>query len=344
MLKHFLGVLLKENLLGFLLVSATTLSLAIQAYSQTPFEWIRLLPIGFTVAYLAVHLRTVTRLARQTFHAVPVPYSVCLGQTHDWFESALRQQEQKLISLGLAWSDIQRTYRLQRMDWAFFDERRLGLQSKAWIERAREVCRHFDHLTNRIPIQPVYHVFLAAPGTFALALGAKFGRRIPVVVYQHAGMVKDPYVSVFDTENIGSHDGYHLLNQRISEYKRIEVEQLQPQKDGPTSKALVVLDFTGHELRKPYPDCGADEVIRVRLRASHGHIPLDGQWVSIVHEIASLLYAQLDQDKQVHLLPGIPASLAFMLGTVLGTTHGVWLYHFNVHDGAYTEPFAAHEL
>jgi len=190
-LRHFLGMLLKENLLGFLLVSATTLSLAIQAYSQTPFEWIWLLPIGFTVTYLVVHLRNVTRLARQTFHAVPVPYSVCLGQTHDWFEAALRQQEQKLVSLGLAWSDIQRTYRLHRMDWAFFDEHRLGLQSRAWVEKAREVCRHFDHLTNRIPIQPVYHVFLAVPGTLALALGAKFGRRIPAVVYQHAGMVQE---------------------------------------------------------------------------------------------------------------------------------------------------------
>ncbi|HKQ25788.1 MAG TPA: SAVED domain-containing protein [Burkholderiales bacterium] len=230
------------------------------------------------------------------------------------------------------------------MDWAFLDEHRLGLHSSAWVDKAREVCRHFDHLTNRIPIQPVYHVFLATPGTFALALGAKFGRRIPVVVYQHAGMVRDPYVPVFDTENIGSHDGYHLLNQRISEYKRIEIERLQPQTDSSSGKALVILDFTGHELRKPYPDCGADDVILVRLCTSHGHIPLDADWVSIAHEIASLLYSQLDRDKQVHLLPGIPASLAFVLGTVLGTTHGVWLYHFNVHDGAYTEPFASHEL
>jgi len=344
MAKHFFGLLLKENLLGFLLVTATTVSLAIQAYLQSPFEWIRVLPIAFTVAYLGVHLRNVTRLAKQTYYAVPVPYCVCLGQTHDWFEAALRQQEQKLTRLGLAWPDIQRTYRLHRMDWAFFDEHRLGLEAHAWIEKVREVSRHFEHLTNRIPSQPVYHVFLAAPGTLALALGAKIGRRIPVVVYQHAGMVKDPYVSVFDTENIGSRDGYHLLNQRIPEYKRIEIQTIEGDIGSQTNRTLIILDLTGHELRKPYPACGAHEIIRVRLRASHGHIPLDGDWVSIAHEIASLLFAQLDQDREVHLLPGIPASLAFVLGTVLGATHGISLYHFNLHDGAYTEPFALHEL
>lgn len=344
MVKHFFGLLLKENLLGFLLVTATTISLAIQAFLQPPFEWIRILPIAFTVAYLAVHLRNIARLAKQTYYAVPIPYSVCLGQTHDWFESAQRQQEQKLTSLGLAWPDIQRTYRLHRMDWSFFDEHRLGLKANVWVEKVREICRHFEHLSNRIPSQPVYHVFLATPGTLALAIGAKIGRRIPVIVYQHAGMVKDPYVSVFDTENIGSRDGYHLLNQRISDYKLIEMEAIGEGTGSAMNRILVVLDFTGHELRKPYPGCGAGEIIRVRLRASHGHIPLDSDWVAIAHEISSSLFAQLDRDREVHLLPGIPASLAFVLGTALGATPGIFLYHFNLHDGAYTEPFALHEL
>ena len=344
MIKHFLTVLLKENLLGFLLVCVTMVTVTIQAYTTAPFEAIRLLPIAFPFIYAVVHLRNTGRLAKQTYNAVPVPYSVCLGQTHEWFESALRQQEQKLTSLRLAWADIQRTFHIHRMDWAYFDEHRLSLDGGRWNEKVREINRHFDHLTNRIPIQPVYHVFLAVPGTLAFAMGAKFGRRIPVVVYQHAGMVRDPYVAVFDTENIGNKDGYHLLNQRVTEYSRLEIETIQSPVKQIAKTVLLVLDFTGHELRKPYPDCGANQTIHVRLKGSRGHIPLDGNWVEIAHEVASLVFQYLDSDHEVHILPGIPAALAFVLGTIVGTTPGIRIYHFNVHDSAYTSSMALHEI
>lgn len=331
-------------MLGLVLVLATTISLLIQAFAQTAFEAVRLVPVAFTGAYLWIHLSGVYRLAKQTYYAVPVPYSICLAQTREWFEAAARQQEQKLLSLGLAWREIQRTFKLHHIDWQFFDERRLGVDADSWIKKVETISNHFDHLTNRVPIQPVYHIFLALPGTLSLALGAKIGRRIPVVVYQHAGMVKDPYVSIFNTENIDSHDGYHLLNKRIEKYELLEITEVEEYQESSKSLVLVVLDFTGHELRKPYPQCGAKTVVRLRLKSSHGHIPLEADWVAIAHEISSFLYSYLDEDEEVHLLPGMPASLAFIVGTILGTVPGVWLYHFNLHDGEYTEPFSLHAL
>ncbi len=343
MLKHFFRVLIQENLRGFLLVAATTAGLAIQGLRADTFQLLSVIPIFFASTYLAWHVQSVLKLAKQTYHAVPVPYFLCLGQTSDWFEVALRQQEQKLKRLRLAWHDIQKTYRIHKNDWTFFDEHRLGLSPEEWKNKVGEISRHFDYLTNRVSTQPVYHVFLAVPGTLSLALGAKIGRRTPIVVYQHAGMVKDPYIEVFSTEGIDSREGYHLLNQRITNYERIEVEtELRDCKE--RGRTLIVLDFTGHELRKPYPECDAHQTIRLRLRDSHGHIPLDGDWISIAHEIASLIHQQLDNDQEVHLLLGIPASLAFIIGTVLGTTHDVWLYHYNRHDAAYTQPFALHLL
>lgn len=345
MIKHFFSILCREFLLRFLLVSATTISLVIQFASQSPFQWIRLIPIFLTSTYLFVHLRSVILIAKKTYYAVPVPYSVCIGQTRDWFESALRQQEQKLHNLGLAWNEIQRLYRIHQIDWTFFNEQRLNLSARQWLDKIKDIAHHFDCLLNRIPSQIIFHIFFAAPGSLTLALGAKVGRRMPLIVYQHAGMVRNPYKEVFNTEKISQPNGYHMLNKRITQYRLLNIEK--PELKTPSSdksRILVILDFTGHELRKPYPICGPSVSYKLTLKDSPGHIPLDSDWISIAHEITSFIFSQLDQDYEVHLLPGIPASLAFILGTILGLTPGVWVYHYNMHDSSYTEPFPLHQL
>ena len=83
MLKHFFGILIHENLRGFLLVAATTAGLAIQGLRADSFQLLSVVPISFAALYLILHLHSVFKLARQTYHSVPIPYSLCLGQTRD---------------------------------------------------------------------------------------------------------------------------------------------------------------------------------------------------------------------------------------------------------------------
>ena len=339
-LRHWFSVLVRENILELCLVLASAAGLLVQGIASGPVNWWYLLPIAFIGAYLWVHLSSVTRLARQTYETVPLPYSVCLAQSHDWYTAAIRQQEQTLEGAKIAWTDIQRTHRIHQSDWTYFNEHRLDLTASCWRDRIAEIVRHFDRLTNRVPIQPVYHFFFASPAPVTFALGARIGRRMPMKVYQHAGMVKDPYAVVFSSENIAQNEGYHLLNKRVDDYDLIEVES-EPNGDKP---ALIILDFTGHELPRPYPENADKELVYTRLKGVRGHISLNENWIDLAQEIASLIFSYVDKDRPVHLLPGIPSSLAFIVGTIVGVIPGVTLYHYNRHDGAYTEGIVLHEL
>ena len=341
-LRHWFFVLIRENILELCLVLASVASLLVQGLASDSINLWYLLPIAFLVSYLWVHLSSVTRLALQTYETVPLPYSVCLAQSHDWHEAAIRQQEQTLEGAKIAWTDIQRTHRIHQSDWTYFNDQRLDLTSSCWSDRIADIVRHFDRLTNRVPIQPVYHFFFASPAPVAFALGARIGRRVPMKVYQHAGMVKDPYAVVFSSENIAQNEGYHLLNKRVDDYKLLEVES-EPNGNKP---ALVVLDFTAHKLPQPYPEIASvdREIVHTRLKATEGHIPLSENWIDLAQEIASLIFSYVDKGRRVHLLLGIPSSLAFIVGSIMGTIPDVTLYHYNRHDGKYTEGIVLHEL
>ena len=350
-LRHWFFVLIRENILGLCLVLASAASLLVQGIAASSFNWWYLVPIAFLGAYLWVHLFSVTRLARQTYETVPLPYSICLAQSQDWHRGAIRQQEQTLEGAKIAWTAIQRTHLIHQSDWTYFDEHRLDLTSSCWRDRIADIIRHFDRLTNRVPIRPVYHFFFAAPAPITFALGALIGRRMPMQVYQHAGIVKDPYAVVFSSENLDQTEGYHLLNKRVKEYKLIKFGPdtnddipSKPTKPNDDIPALIILDFTGHELPCPYPQAAGKELVYAHLKGTRGHIPLSENWIDIAQEITSLIFSYVDKDRSVHLLPGIPASLAFIVGTIVGTIPGVTLYHYNRHDGKYTEGIVLHEL
>ena len=142
MFQHFFRTLAKEDLRGFLLVVATIASLVVDALLRPSLEVIRLLPVALLSVFLGLHLRGVWRLARQTHGSVPIPYSICLAQTHEWYRNVLRQQEDKLRTLGIPWEGIKRSFRLHRLDWSFFDETKLSDKPE---------CMASDSTTRRQP-------------------------------------------------------------------------------------------------------------------------------------------------------------------------------------------------
>ena len=188
----------------------------------------------------------------------------------------------------------------------------------------------------------MFHIFVATPAPVALGVGALFAGRVPFTVNQHSGMAKNSYVAVHNSEKLLSNeDGYHILNQRVSEFKHIEIEGGT---ETESQSVLIVLNFTGHRLPKPYPDTGGDEIITLSPVGSEGHIPLNPVWMRIAQEISTVISRNLDQGKAVSLLMGVPSSLAFMIGTILRTSSRVDVFYFNRSIDEYHRVFNLSEL
>lgn len=346
MFKYFLKNLWKSELLAFITALATLSALVVDSILTKDFQSLRLIPITFIAMYILFHLWKTWVFSSQTYSAIPLPYFLCLAQSHEWYISAIKQQEAHIKKEGVEWDEIQNSFKIHRQDWAFFDSSKLSEISSDWIHKTKDISNHFDHLANRIEAQPLFHIFVASPAPIALGVGALFAGRVPFSVHQHAGMVKNPYKKVHSSEEIvTAEDGYHILNRRVSEFKSIEVKKDGTEKEAtPTNKTMIVLDFTGHRLPKPYPVEESTNVIRLGMIGEEGHIPLSSYWMLIAQEISTVISGELNDGKAVSLLLGVPSTMAFLIGTILRTSSRVDVYYFNRSLDKYHKVFNLSEL
>lgn len=344
MFKYFLKNLWKSELLAFITALATGSALVVDLLFAQSFLWVGLIPIGFVFIYIIAHLWKTWSFSHQTYSAIPLPYFICLAQNHEWYISAIKQQEAQIKKEGIAWDGIQNNFKIHRQDWAFFDSSKLSESSSEWVHKTKEISNHFDHLANRIETQPLFHVFVACPAPVALGVGALFAGRVPFTVHQHAGMVKNPYKKVH-TEVITAEDGYHILNRKVSELKFIEEKADAVTETGEgTDNALIVLDFTGHRLPKPYPIEDKTKILRLGMKGEEGHVPLGDQWMLIAQEISSIISSELNNGNKVSVLLGVPSTMAFLIGTILRTSSRIDVFYFNRGLNKYHKVFNLSEL
>jgi hypothetical protein len=345
LIRYFFNNLRKSELLAFLTALATISSLIVEAALSPTTEWVRVIPIAILLIYLIFHISKVWKFSRQTHKSIPLPYFICLAQNHEWYISAIKQQEEQIRKSGISWGSIQDNYKIHRQDWAYFDSSKLKDESSDWIHKTKEISQHFEHLANRVEAQPLFHVFVAAPAPIALGVGAIFSGRIPFSVYQHAGMVETPYKQVHDSNSVvTAEDGYHILHIRATEFKHIEIKEEESNQNNQSSATLIVLDFTGHRLPKPYPLDSFNKHLRVGPIGVEGHIPLNQEWMSIAQEIASIISGELNNGNSVSVLLGMPSSLAFLVGTILRTSSRVDIYYYNRSLDKYHKAFNLSEL
>lgn len=332
--------------MAFITALATLSALTVESILAKDFQSLRLIPIAFITLYILFHLRKTWVFTSQTYSAIPLPYFLCLAQSHEWYISAIKQQEDHIKKEGVAWDEIQNNFKIHRQDWAFFDSSKLSESTSDWIHKTKDISNHFDHLANRIEAQPLFHIFVASPAPIALGVGALFAGRVPFSVHQHAGMVKNPYKKVHSSEEVvTAEDGYHILNHRVRELKFIELKDDEPAKsEPPTNKAMIVLDFTGHRLPKPYPVEENTNIIRLGMKGEDGHIPLSNQWMLIAQEISTVISGDLNNGKAVSVLLGVPSTMAFLIGTILRTSSRIDVYYFNRSLDKYHKVFNLSEL
>ena len=267
----------------------------------------------------------------QTLRSIPLPYFFCLSQNYEWYLSAVKQQEAHLKENGIAWDEIQKKFRIHRQDWTFYESSKLGVSSPEWISKTKEISHHFEHLTNRIEEQPLFHIFVAAPAPIALGVGALFAGRIPFTVHQHTGMVKSSYAKVHSSDIlVTAEEGYHVLNKMVTKFEYVEEKEDETiNQNRNANGTLIILDFTGHRLPKPYPIEPQSKVIRLGLKGEDGHIPLNDQWITIAREISTIISCELNEGKNVSVLLGVPSTMAFLIGSILRTSSRFDIYYFN---------------
>lgn len=332
MIKYFLKNLLKTEFLAFTMAIVTGLSVIVEIKSAPNSEMVFWIPsVLLILLYVVVHIRRIWIFSSQTLRSIPLPYFFCLSQSYEWYSSAVKQQEVHLREDGIAWDEIQKNFRIHRQDWTFYDTSKLGGNSSEWINKIKEISHHFEHLTNRIEEQPLFHIFIAAPAPIALGVGALFAGRIPFTVHQHAGMVTNSYAKVHSSDTlVTAEEGYHVLNQMVTNFEYIEEKEDETiNQNRNANDTLIILDFTGHRLPKPYPIEPQSKVIRLGLKCEDGHIPLNDQWITIAREISTIISSELNEGKNVSVLLGIPSTMAFLIGSILRTSSRFDIYYFN---------------
>ena len=172
-------------------------------------------------------------------------------------------------------------------------------------------------------------------------MGASFGRRIPFVAYQHIGFAQKPYAIVASTIELSTSDSWHMLTERVQNFQLIEMTPLpSPTADVSDRNIIVALNFVGHKLPSDYLACDAISTVEVKLRDRTGHIPIDTDWLQLGKEISTVILTMLDRHTRVHLYPGIPAALGFVVGAILGSHDRVTVYHYNKSDHQYVRAFS----
>lgn len=330
--------------LPLLLSGATASSLVADALvNQAGRPW-AIVAMSLAGLYTVTATRNLWTLARATYPVPSLPYFVCLAQTRDWYQHALRQQTDTLEAMGWPWRQMQSLYRIHEYDWTYHTTRALGVASAEWVEELARVEEHFGALVRRLDQQAVFHVFLAVPNTIALAFAAKTMRRDPFVVYQHSGIGRQPYAVVGDLSSFTAEEGYHVLSRRLSDYELIEVKSEVGNGVHAGQSIRIIVNLAGHRLPMPHPDCDSAGELEITLKGTGGHISLSTNWLALAQEVSSVILKALDRSAKVHLLAGMPASLAFMVGTILGSKVDVTLWHFNKKEQRYVRAFNLLEM
>lgn len=329
-LVRFFALLWKEYNYQLLLVLATLASLIVESAMASSRSSLRLIPQFLLAACLFYFLWKTHGIFRSVHPAPQVPYSVCVGKSHDWFDNfARRQQEQRLQDLGIQWTEVQRLYRIHQSDWVFLSGGTLSTPQD-WIRVTRQLLGHFWELQKRVEGVPIHHFYFVAPPSMLFAFGAYVGRRVPHLAYHHVGNVRRPYLEVTNTTARDTSGGYELLNTRIpnEQLKYISVERTDlPGKN----RVIVVLDFTNHKTSEPYiRQDEARELIRVNHSRGVGHIPAD-EWEALAQEVASILLEVCDTGSDLDIYINTPLALSFMIGSIVGPVRGVTLCEFNVY-------------
>lgn len=211
-------------------------------------------------------------------------------------------------------------------------------QWKILISRIqREIGQFSDHVTG----DKIYHLFLFGIGitSLAIGLGAVFGTRSRVVVYQ---LDDDEWAPVIDL----SHDIRRLKEmKKESSYRYINVSVPHQM----TPEVALVLNLSSHSatgyVENYLKEKGLSDLATIIVDNTYGGNLQESDWTVLAQEVFGV-YSQIHEEAplRIHLFHNMPTALGFGLGVALGIYNQVTVYCWDPPNNTYCPVFSLNEL
>src|SRR5579859_842755 len=293
--------------------------------------------VAVLLVYFLYILRDAFLTARSLSGVVHLPYSIVTDKPIEEAELLFANHAHVLTDQGILLKRIFDRFRVFGSDCYYYDQNRIS--DDKWRELVRSIRAHFIRLSKRVSAPACYNLFFVTPPAVAFGLGAVLGRDIRFRAYQYFGPERfDP---VFDPERYGDRESYHRLQGIVTHYEELKITSSG---DPEASEVAILLQFVGHPLS---PVTGLPPPLHM-LSVSHakfsGHIPASHNWMRVAVEISSLILTQASEGKTVHLFFGLPASLAFGVGHLIGDHNPIKVYGHDKQHDRYVRVFSLNEL
>jgi len=311
----------RESSVDFLVAA---LLIVASSISKQELFWLEVVAIVILAGYLVYVLADTFRAYRATSKDVYSGYSICLDRPVDSYQDAIRNQVATLKLGNPNWSVVTKHFRILDIDWQYYD----GSKSppKTWQNNIADISRHFFRYARLLPRNTSLHIFLLSPAAIALGIGHTIGRNRNWNVYQY----------------LQTDDSYTLLpkynDHNAGNFEYIDVENSNLEEE---TEVTIVLSFT--YLPKESLLALGEDLILVNYKFPETHIQPE-HFYGVAEETAMVINRQLKQGKKVHLYPGLPSTLAFILGSRIDEHAPVSIHNRNYDDGKWENVFSLNQL
>ena len=300
----------------------------------------RWLLIAVILAFIAAYLLKHFRVASQLVSTKHLPLIFAVGRPIKDAQNALETAQEAITELTgfKAFRKIEKRFDV-RYDLLIHHRGRRLEKEDEWTDFIEDSQHNIRQFIDVVPGEKVYHTFLYGPASLALGLGAVFGCKHKIVIYQlHDGLYR-PAIDL--RENL------RRIKQPLIEQKYKYITVSHPQRF--TQDIVLVLDMASHPARgyvEEYINQQGWNMEVVGVVNTYGGDLVEDDWTPVVQEIYSV-FNQLQAKKDItniHLFHSMPVALAFGLGIALGNFVPVTVYNWEASEKTYQPVLKLNEV
>lgn len=280
------------------------------------------------IFYLRKHLG----LTQQLTTSKHLPVLFVVGKPWDEARQALDTTQQAITRLTgfKSFHQMEEAFNV-RLDYLVAHEKgRLAPDLQVWKDFIEDAEQNIQRFCDAVPGEKTYHIFIYGPASLALGLGAAFGSKRRLVVYQ---LVDEQYEAVLKlTQDV------RRIKKTLPEtqYKYINVSY----PSSFTPDLGMVLDMASHTAlgdARAYVKRQPQNMELVEVKNTYDGNLTEADWTPVVQELYSVFHflQSKEQVDRLHLFHSMPVALAFGLGVALGNFVPVTVYNWEASEATY---------